>query len=559
MEQEEATITVDSFTTTTDSSSTPAAVTNISSSTSSIFRTIEKNSNKSNNKQNTNNRSMILATTAGTTSIDKTKRKNCSSQEQKQNNNYPITCYTVAPVRGMHQQDEEAQEEEEGGGGSSESFLKKQRTDFSSYTTTNTITNNNNSAPAFIATIKITTACSAQSAAGSTITSSGNNDSNSTTTTVPQDHDDQIHIHDLADEIWFTIIAFLQEEIPWRSMDLCTVFRIFYLVSKKDHARLIKYAKQVPQKFRYAQEDLIQLVWACQHEIKLGRADFRSCDGYSDYILCMHMLRCCNTLDLKILKIRTFWLSNDDLKNRRILKMATKLGLVVSLGCLPPLHHQQGPMSCQQVQSAISCLIVQQVPALRKICIESKTHELDIPLLEYYKYHLVDLTLKLFKWGAGYGSRQEQQLQQQQQQQQHNQNRIQLLDNHLEQVTQVVSLMPKLKKFKINACFPASFRIFSSSLTKIDVRGSMGGFWITECTCPKLKLLRMSYYICKSEWTGAIPLSKEKVQEDLLQGVLNNHGSTAVIQDFEAKKLPCMGLNVPDDCNIKLFLVQDDS
>jgi hypothetical protein len=289
------------------------------------------------------------------------------------------------------------------------------------------------------------------------------------------------------------------------------------------------------------------------------------------------MLRSCDTRDLQILKLRTFWLSNDALKNRLILREVFKLGLVVSwtpLSLQPPPHldpqqqqqqQQQKQklkqplkfqnVSCQQVQWAMSCLIMEQVPKLKKICVESKTHELDIPLLAHYKQHLEDLTLKLFRWGGSVG---ENGGDSSQQQQQHYPRSTIQLDSHLEQVTSVVSLMPKLKKLKINACFQASFRVSSSSLTKLDVRGSMGGFWISECSCPKLKILRMSYHIGKNQWTGVIPLSKQKAEGDLLQGFLHNHGSNAMIQDFQARKLPCMGLNVPGDCIIKLFLVRGD-
>jgi len=385
-------------------------------------------------------------------------------------------------------------------------------------------------------------------------------DTTSTDGTTTQHAPDpkSMHIHDLADEIWFLIISFLKEEMPCRSMDLCTVFRILYLVSKKDHARMIRYARHVPQNFRYAQEDLIQLVWACQHQIKIGRADFRMCDNYSDYILCMHMLRTCNTMDLKILKIRTFWLSNDNVsKNKRILKKASKLGLVVSWTPFPA--QQQQNVSCQQVQSAMSCLIKEHVPQVKKICIEGKSHELDIPLITHYKQYLEDLTFKIFRcWEEGdhaSESESQQQRRQQRQQQQNHPNSIPL-DRHLEQVTNVVAFMPNLKKLKINACFSSSFRVRSSSLTKIDVRGCAGGFCITECICPKLKVLRMSYYIPQRLWTGAIPLSKQKVEEDIIQDELkNNGGNSAAIQDFQAQNLPCIGLHVPGDCTIKLFLV----
>lgn len=354
--------------------------------------------------------------------------------------------------------------------------------------------------------------------------------------------DHPIHIHDLVDEVWFMIISYLEEEIPWRSMDLCAVFRTFYCVSKTEYARMLRYAKQVPHNFRYDQEDLIQFVWACRQRIKLGKVDFRMCDSFSDYFLCMHMLKSCNTLDLKILKMRTFWLSNDKWKNRQILKEVAKLGLNVA-ALVPQLHipkdcFLQGS-SCQRIQSIICTYILDHVPALRKICVESKTHELHFPLLTHYRQHLEDLTLKLFEGGDCESL----------------ESSGNTLDDHLEKVTSIVATMPKLKKLKINACFRASFRVRSPSLTKIDVRGCMGGFWITECTCPKLKVLRMSYYLQKSEWTGVIPLSKQEVEDDLKD--TEKHRETW-IEDYAAKDLPCKGLEVPGNCNIKLFIVHQD-
>jgi len=414
-----------------------------------------------------------------------------------------------------------------------------------------------------------------------------------------------VHVHELADEIWFNIYSFLLEEeeedhvtVTRRSMScLSGLYRILVVVSKDDRSRLMRYAQQVPHSFVYDKQDpnLLQFEWACRNRIKIDKLDFRSCDSIAEHLLCLNMLKNCNLIDLKTFKDRTFWFSNTadadadadagtnstttttagtrrtrtisctrsrtrtrarNDNNRQAARFGEPLleaimtkGTTTTTttlyndknGNAPPPPRTTTPattnininISSTDIQRETTKLLSMNAPALSKICIESKKHKLYIPLLTALPLsnNLQDLTLKLFEGGT--------------------RTRSGKLDHDLEQITHAVEHMPRLKKLKLNACFPASFQIRSNSLTKLDVMGCLHGFWIDHCVCPNLKIFRMSYHVHEKDWTGAIPIDKDGIQKDL-EDSCRKRGS--FVEDYTAKEVPCAGLLVPDGCKMSLFI-----
>ena len=340
----------------------------------------------------------------------------------------------------------------------------------------------------------------------------------------------QYHVHDLADEIWFRIYSYLEEEVPWRSMSLGGLFREMQVISKDDLSRLMRYARQVPRSFLYERADLIQFAWACRNQIKIEKLDFRNCDGVAEHYLCLHMLKACNLSDLRTFKDRTFWfMEMNQNEDDRLIQQAVALGLPreeIKAHIVDP-----SIITCVDIQKETTRLLLLHAPKLQKICIETKKHELYLPLITEFSDRLVDLTLKLFEGGT--------------------ETRSGMLDNDLEQISHFLEPMPRLKKLKINACFPASFRVRSKSLTKLDVRGCLEGFWIQQCYCPKLKIFRMSYHIHKKDWTGAIPIAKVKTQTEIEDTYRKLKSS---LQDYTAEEVPCSGLVVPGTCKMRLFI-----
>jgi len=338
------------------------------------------------------------------------------------------------------------------------------------------------------------------------------------------------HAHDFVDEIWFRIYSYLEEEVqPWRSMTLGGLFREMMLISKDDLARLMRYARQVPRSFLYDREDLIQFAWACRNRIKIEKLDFRNCD-VAEHCLCLFMLKACNLKDLRTFKDRTFWFvkmnpSEDD----RLIQHAIEMGLPRQE--IEVRIEDRSTITCIDIQKETTRLLLLHAPKLQKICIETKKHELYLPLITVFSDRLVDLTLKLFEGGT--------------------ETRSGMLDNDLEQISYSLEPMPRLEKLKINACFPASFRIRSKSLTKLDVRGCLEGFWIQQCYCPKLDIFRMSYHIHKKDWTGAIPIARIKTEIELEDAWRKRK---SFLQRYTAEEIPCAGLAVPGTCKMRLFI-----
>jgi len=405
------------------------------------------------------------------------------------------------------------------------------------------------------------------------------------------------HVHELADEIWFNIYSFLLEEeednvtgVIQRSMSLGGLYRILAVVSKDDQSRLMRYVQQVPHSFVYDKQhaNLLQFEWACRNRIKIDKLDFRTCDSIADRLLCLNMLKTCSLTELTTFKDRTFWFSNSTActtitagtattacttttttttttgtttagtRRRRTIscprtctrsrnnnnRQAARFGVPLeeittttngtrTNGNGPSRTTHINILSTTDIQRETIKLLSMNAPILRKICIESKKHKLYLPLLTALPLsnNIQDLTLKLFEGGT--------------------RTRSGKLDHDLEQITHAVEHMPHLKKLKLNACFPASFQIRSNSLTKVDVRGCLQGFWVDLCVCPNLQIFRMSYHMHKRGWTGAIPIDKHGIQNDLEDSYWKR-GS--FMEDYTAKGLPCAGLFVPDSCNMSLFI-----
>jgi hypothetical protein len=333
---------------------------------------------------------------------------------------------------------------------------------------------------------------------------------------------DTFHIADLPDEIWFRFYSFLHTKAHWESLSFNELFRSMSSVSKEGNGRLMRYVQQVPQDFTYEEDNgnLDALLWACRNQIKLGKVDFRSCDSCFEFNLCLLMLRRCNITDMHILKIKTFWLANDEFKNMGIAQKVIEAGI--------PADEILKPMSPFDFQRELASCVQKRSRALRKVAVLCKHNEIYIPFFTNFSQTLVDVTLKLFEGIDANRSS----------------------GNDLQAFTNVVTNMPKLKKLKINACLTASISVKSDSLTKIDVRSSLGGFLIDECICPSLGLFRSSYFVKDSSWNGVRPVARIDVQEELEK----KYAEDKRVIDMQVRSNPFLGMHVPDSCIVRLYL-----
>jgi len=336
-----------------------------------------------------------------------------------------------------------------------------------------------------------------------------------------QSTSDSVHASDLPDEIWFRCYSFLHNKAHWESLSFHDLFRSMSSVSKDVHNRLLRYVKQVPQDFIYEEDDgnLDAILWACRNQIKLGKVDFRSCESCAEFNLCLLMLRMCNITDMHTLKIKTFWFADDELKTLRIAHLAFRAGVHLDevLKEINPIDFQKNLARC----------IHKRCRALRKVSVSSKHNEMHIPLITAFSKTLVDVTLKLFEGSDGVEA-----------------------GNDLEAFSHVVTNMPKLKKLKINACLKASISVKSKSLTKIDVRSSLGGFYISKCVCPSLAIFRSSYFVKDNRWNGVRPVARICVQEELEK----NYAEDKRIIDLQVSSNPFHGMHVPETCIVRTFL-----
>lgn len=342
-------------------------------------------------------------------------------------------------------------------------------------------------------------------------------------------------VSELPDEIWYRVYGFLHHKSPWDSLPFCDLFRSIGFVSKAENARLMRYIKRVPQDFRYDDEvdrNIDAILWACKHKMKLHKVDFRQCETEVEFGLCLYMLRNCNISDLEIFKVKNFWLFQDDDRNDRIASKLIEAGL--------PEDEVYESMDSSIFQEKLAEYVPLHAPKLRKVCLESKRNELHrfIPFFSNIFRTLDDVTLRLFDSSITDDTTNLSGM------------RPRGYDADLHAFTEVIEHMPKLKKLKINACFRASIRVKSKSLKKIDVRSSFGGFWVDECICPNLKILRSSYYVKEELWNGVQPVSRIGTHKELKE----NYAADKRIIEFSVGKIPFHGMQVPDDCTVNIFL-----
>ena len=87
-------------------------------------------------------------------------------------------------------------------------------------------------------------------------------------------------------------------------------------------------------------------------------------------------------------------------------------------------------------------------------------------------------------------------------------------------------------------------------MTKIDVRSSLGGFYISECVCPSLAIFRSSYFVKDNRWNGVRPVARICVQEELEK----NYAQDKRIIDLQVSSNPFHGMHVPETCIVRTFL-----
>lgn len=333
---------------------------------------------------------------------------------------------------------------------------------------------------------------------------------------------DSVNITDLPDEIWFRFYSFLHKKAHWQSLSFNELFSSMSSVSKNDYCRLMRYVQQVPQDFVYEEDNgnLDALLWACRNRIKLGKVDFRSADSCVEFNLCLLMLQRCNITDMHKFKMKTFWLTHDKSKAFCIANKVIQAGI--------PSDEVLKPINPIDFQRELAIIVKKRSSGLKKVAVSTKHNEIYMPFFTNLSKSLVEVTLKLFEGIDANRS----------------------LGNDLQAFTNAIPHMLKLKKLKINACMKATISVKSGSLTKIDVRSSLGGFLIDECVCPSLAILRSSYFVKDSSWNGVRPVDRATVQEQLEK----NYAEDKRVIDILVRSNPFSGMQVSESCKVKLFL-----
>ena len=345
------------------------------------------------------------------------------------------------------------------------------------------------------------------------------------------------------DKIWFHICAYFGNEYGKIRHTRLETFRPIHLfravgsASKEDHERLVRYVQLVPQNYYYRKNKPSLLSWFCRYGVKLESIDFYGqIRDDAELAFCLWILKCCNTDDLKSLKVNFCWPSPTR-------KMVIAEGLE-KFAIFP--DGIKGASSTKD-QLHIMDILAEQASGIETMRISVTSDQLRLPffVMKNGRHSLLEeLTLNI-----------------------HQGNNVEL-----EPMYQNIANLHCLRRLTLmvgckNLGNVASHRIESLTLEEIDVRESEADFIVKGCKCPSLKMFRGKYIPrrrWRDSWVGvkaASPITKSEINSRIQNGDFvafddDFYGSHTL--EYVVGSRPFVGMEVPDSCIVMVDALNND-